>query len=477
VTSIRQLAAQTPAQRARQIDLLRAIAITAVVLGHWLVIAVEYDQRGDLTGFSVLGELTWAHPLSWLFQVMPVFFMVGGFANAASLSAYRRRAGDPHPERGGTADAGWLLARSARLVRPTTVLLLVLAGGALAARLAGADPDQVATAVWLASLPLWFLVAYLAVIALTPLMYSLHRRAGLAVPLVLLLLVLAGDLLRFHNGDEAWAYGNLLFGWLAIHQVGFWWRDGRLPTGARAWPVLLCGLAGLLALTVLGPYPVSMVTVPGESMQNSSPPSLALLALATSQLSLALLLRGPCERWLRRRRPWTAVVAVNSVILTVFLWHLVAVVLTALALAWLDLLPTPPVDSPQWLLWQVPWVGLLAVVLAGLVAVFGRVEARAAAPAPDHRLRWPVGGPPAPGWLVVAAATGYAAVVSGLLWQAVAGRADHGPFALPTGALLLYLAGAAILGLPRRSRSSPSRNPADRAGQLLDRRGRRRPRA
>jgi peptidoglycan/LPS O-acetylase OafA/YrhL len=434
LTGIRRTAARTPARRERYVDLLRAVAIGAVVLGHWLVIAVGYDPRGRLTGSSALATLGWSHPVTWLFQVMPVFFLVGGFANAASLTAHRERGGDA---------AGWLLARGARLVRPTTALLLTLAGAALAARLLGADPAQIGTAVWLASLPLWFLVAYLAVVALTPLTHALHRRAGLAVPAALLVPVVAGDALRLRYGDEAWAYGNVLFGWLLLHQLGFAWRDRRLPAGRRALPLLAGGVAGLLLLTVAGPYPVSMVSVPGAALQNSSPPSLALLALAATQLGLALLLRDPAERWLRRPGPWTAVVAVNAVVLTLFLWHLVAVVLAALALDRLGLLPTPPVDSAGWLLWRIPWLAVLALVLAGLVAVVGRVETRAAAgrgrsrPVPGSRVA------------VVAAATGYPAVVLGLLWQALAGRGDHGPFALPTGALLLYLAGAGALRLGR----------------------------
>jgi hypothetical protein len=440
VTGIRDLAARTPARRERHVDLLRAVAIMAVVLGHWLIIVVEYDRRGRLSGTSALGELTWAHPVTWLFQVMPVFFLVGGFANAASLTAHRSRHAD-----GAGDDAAWLLERSARLVRPTTVLLVTLAAGALAARALGADPAQIGRAVWMASLPLWFLVVYLGMIALTPLMHAVHRRAGLAVPVLLLVPVAAGDLLRLRYGNEAWAYGNFLFGWLAIHQLGFSWRDGRLPTGPRtSVPLLIGGLAGLYLLTYAGPYPVSLVTVPGETMQNASPPSLALMALASAQLGLALLLRVPCERWLRRTRPWTAVVAANSVILTVFLWHMSAAVLATLALHALGWLPAPPVDSAQWLQWKVPWVAILAVVLAGLVAIFGRIETRA--------VTRPAGiatTPGRPGWLAGAAASGYAAVIVGLLWQAAAGSADHGPFALPTGALLLYLAGAAVLRLAR----------------------------
>jgi fucose 4-O-acetylase-like acetyltransferase len=428
--TIRGLAARTPVWRERHVDLLRAVAITAVVLGHWLIMVVEYDRRGELTGFSALGELTWAHPVTWLFQVMPVFFMVGGFANAISLSHHR--------ERGGTASQ-WLLARSARLIWPTTVLLLVLAGGALAARLAGVAGEQAGRAVWLASLPLWFLIAYLGVIALTPVMYRLHERAGLAVPVLLLVPVAAGDLLRLRYGNEALAYGNFAFAWLAIHQLGFAWRDGRLPARPGVSVSLLAGgLAGLFLLTVAGPYPVSMVTVPGATMQNPSPPSMALVALAAAQLGLVMLVGPACQRWLRRRRPWLAVVAMNSVILTVFLWHMTAAVLATVVLHALDLLPTPDVHSADWLLWRVPWLVALATVLAALVATFGRVETRAMrATAPDR-----------PVWSVAA---GYLAAIVGLLWLALAGSGDHGPFGMPTGALLVFLTGAGLLWLLRRA--------------------------
>lgn len=442
VVRLRELVERTPARRERHVDMLRAVAIAAVVVGHWLVIVV-YDEQG-LGGFSALRELTWAHPLTWLFQVMPVFFLVGGFANAASLTAHRSRGGGA---------VGWLLGRSARLIPPTVMLLLVLAGVALAAGLLGADAELVGSAVWLASIPLWFLVVYLAVVFLTPPMHALHRRAGLAVPLVLVGLVAAGDVARLGFGATLLPYANFLFAWLAVHQVGFVWQDGRLPARPRvAVPLSLGGLVALLLLTVAGPYPVSMVNVPGEELQNTSPPTLALLALATTQLGVALLLRNPSERWLQRRGPWMAVVAVNAVILTIFLWHMSAVVLTVLGLHLTGLLPDQPVGSTAWLLWKVPWLALLSLVLAGLVLVFGRVEIRGAVRAAERSRYLPAaatemlsrtsvrGGLTAAGLLVV---------VLGLLGIATAGPAHHGPFGLPTGALLAVLAGAAVLRLVR----------------------------
>jgi fucose 4-O-acetylase-like acetyltransferase len=443
VGRLREIAERTPPSRERYIDLLRALAITAVVLGHWLVTVIGYDEEGQLTGRSALPDLTWAHPLTWLVQVMPVFFFVGGYANAASLAAHRSGGGDA---------IGWLQNRSGRLIRPTTMLVVVLAVAALLARLLGADSGQVRTVVWFASIPLWFLSAYLAVVLLTPITYALHQRFGLAVPLVLVVLVAVGDIARLREAS-ALSYGNYLFGWLAMHQIGFAWRDGRMPIQRRvAVPLLLGGLAVLLVLTLVGPYPVSMINVPGERLHNMSPPSLALLAVATTQLGLALLLRDPATRWLQRIRPWMVVVAVNAVVLTIFLWHISAAVLLTGALHFLGLLPTPPVGSAAWWLWKVPWLIMLALVLAVLVAIFGWIEVRGSR-RPTDRPRW------MPAWLAGALARpaprflltvgGFGATVLGLLGNSLAPKVGDQSFGMPIGALVVFLGGAAVLRLLR----------------------------
>lgn len=418
MSRLSEIAQNTPSHRERVVDLLRAVSIVVVVLGHWMMIVVIRDKNG-LDGFSALDDLAWAHPLTWLFQVMPLFFFVGGFANAASLTAHR--------DRGGRA-SDWLAARSARLIRPTAVLILVVSVAGVIARLSGADLDQIRTAAWLASMPLWFLVAYLGAVFLTPPMHALHRRWGFAVPLVLVALVAVGDFARFRNGPSA---GNYLFAWLAIHQLGFAWRDGRLPARpAVSVPLAVGGLVTLVALTLFGPYPISMINA-GGGVQNTAPPTLALLALATMQIGLVLLLRDPLERWLRRRRPWTAVVAVNSVIMTVFLWHMSAVVLVSIVLYLSGWLPNSEVGSAAWFLWKVPWVAVLGLVLTGLVVLFGRFE-RAG--------RSSVVAASAPTVII-----GYAGVVLGLLFIAVAPRSDDGLFGLPTLGTALFLFGAGVL--------------------------------
>lgn len=471
--SLSQLADRTPATRRRTIDFLRAVAIIAVVLGHWLIIAVSYDASGNLTGYTALQELSWLHLVTWVFQVMPIFFFVGGVSNAISWKRHRGRGGGA---------ARWLLDRSARLFPPVTALLLVVAGGAVIAGWAGVPTAVIAQAVHLVTMPLWFLVVYLGVIALTPVMFRLHERFGLFVPLVLLIAVAIGDIAHLRTGDDTWAFGNFVFAWLAIHQLGFAWEDGtlRLTTG-RSVAVIVASAAALVLLTGPGPYPVSMVSVPGAAMQNAGPPTLALMALAGVQIGLVGLTTRFLERWLQRRGPWTVVIAVNSVIMTLYLWHMVAALGGALLLGALGWLPASTENVAGFWWGRIPWIITLVVLQMLLIAIFGRIETRsltrqlggrtAAAEPSTHggeqgvTARWAIAARRAASSLPVVAGA-YAAAVLGFFLLASSGEGPHGPFMIPTIALVLILIAALLLrigrteqGGSRQTDSAPSTAP------------------
>jgi hypothetical protein len=68
-----------------------------------------------------------------------------------------------------------------------------------------------------------------------------------------------------------------------------------------------------------------------------------------------------------------AVTAINSVILTVFLWHMTALLVALLALERAGLKPLLEPTAAWWL--QRPlWLVAPGIVLAALVAVFARFE-------------------------------------------------------------------------------------------------------
>jgi fucose 4-O-acetylase-like acetyltransferase len=366
------LAAATPATRDRTIDFLRAASIAIVVLGHWLMAAVSFhDGRFEAT--NILAVVPALAVLTWVVQVMPLFFFVGGFANAVTLDAYRRR---------GASAGEFVASRVTRLLKPVLVLLAVWVPAALVLRAFGVPADQLARTTRLVCQPLWFLAVYVLVVAAAPAMLTLHRHHGARVPVVLAVSAVVVDVLRFAGEVPFVGWANLAFVWLFAQQLGFHDAEGAFARAPRSWCVRIAAAAvGTLALLVsVGPYPASMVGLSSDRFSNMAPPTICLLAVTVLQVALVTLARPALARWLERPGPWTAVVAANGVVMTVFLWHLTALLLTVVVAFPLGF-PQPEPASAAWWATRPLWVALVLVPLAGFVLLFGSRE-RPRPPAP-----------------------------------------------------------------------------------------------
>ncbi|UCC71946.1 MAG: acyltransferase [Gemmatimonadota bacterium] len=416
------LAAGTPETRNRYVDFLRALSICAVIVGHWLI-AAPYVSGGELSLSNMLEHQPWTRLLTWAFQVMPVFFIVGGYSNGVSWNS-ARRSGRPYSE--------WLRGRLQRLVGPVLPLLAVWALlGVIAGRL-GMSPQMVAASSQMALIPIWFLAVYVGVVVLAPLTYAAWQRFGLASVAVLALAVVVDDVLFFAADLRAVGWLNYAFIWVAAHQLGYAWRDGYLagPRLGLAWAV--AGALLLVGLVTLGPYPVSMVSVPGEEVSNTLPPKLPMLALAIVQIGLLLSIEAPMRRWLERAAPWTATVLVNGMIMTVFLWHLTASTLVIGGAIWLGYIGlTLEPGSGAWWAARPLWLSVYALGLALFALAFMRFERGGAAAT-------------VAAWRQV---LGAGLVCGGLALLALHGIGGDGPLGLRLWVLLLPFAGAALAGV------------------------------
>ncbi|WP_444970967.1 acyltransferase family protein [Streptomyces sp. SAI-25] len=395
-SAVRVLAEATPATRDRYVDLLRVGSLAVVVLGHWMMAAVTPDGVGNL--LAVVPAL---QPLTWLLQVMPVFFFVGGFSHALSYRSLLRKrpegSADSDTATSASADsvyAAFLRARLQRLLRPTMVFVLVWGVVALLVQLLGGGGGLTGVTLRLVTQPLWFIGIYLAMVAFTPPLLRLHERYGWGAFAGLAGAAAAVDVLRFAAGVPYVEFLNFAFVWLAVHQLGFLRADGRLGTGAGTGsgtgstpstglgalrslrvPALLAGggLIGAVVLVAAGPYPLSMVGMPGEKVSNMAPPTLALLAHGLWLVGAVELLRAPSARLLARPRAWRTVVAANGVAMTAFLWHLTAMLGVYGALLALDV-PLPEPTTAAW--WaQTPLrLAAAAALTAALVAAFRTFE-------------------------------------------------------------------------------------------------------
>ena len=422
--AVSRLAEQTPAQRNRVVDLMRAGSILVVILGHWTLAAVTV-QDGRLDAGNILELASWTHPLTWVFQVMPVFFLVGGYVNGLSWRSAQRR---------GTSYGGWLRGRARRLVLPVVPVLLCWSVAAWWALQAGTGLGRLRLASSVALMPTWFLACYVLVVALAPVGLRLWDRWGWGSVLAGVLLATAVDVLSLSTDSVSVGFLNYVIVWGTVHQVGYAWLDGRLASTRSRLLMALVGLVGAVTLVIVGPYPVSMVGVSTATVNNTYPPRVTLVFLGLLQGGLLLLLEPAARRLTQRRRAWWLVVAVNARIMTLYLWHVTAMVVvigTSLLLGGVGL-GVEPLTAPWWLTRPL-WYAVLAAVTLALVAGFGRFETPRADPRPAP-----------PPWRPLLAVAGACA---GLAALAVVGIADE--TGLRWGLLLLPVVSVYVGGVAR----------------------------
>ncbi len=367
-----QLASATPDTRDRVVDAARAFSIVVVTVWHWTLSVTHRTADGGLSMPNPIDAIPGGWLATWVLQIMPVFFLVGGYANLAGWESAQASGG---------SGAAFVGVRLRRLLTPTLLWVAVWLAAELVAVLLPGPHRWIWE--WFPGFlaPLWFLGMYGLLIVAVPVTAKVHARVGVGALVGLAGLIAVGDVLH-RAADVAWAAGvTTVAVWLFCHQLGYFWRTHRLgarPLGQRL-GVAAVGLVALATLTMIAGYPRAMVGTVGEPDSNMFPTTAAIAALAVFQLGLLALLTPAAGRLLRRAAVWKLVVSLNLVAITVFLWHMTALLVVVLAYEGLGhtLLPQP---TGEW--WGQRWLWLLApaIVLGALVAAFGRVEIAARRP-------------------------------------------------------------------------------------------------
>lgn len=431
----RKLAEATPSTRNRIVDFWRVVAIITVVFGHWLAASIWLMPDGEIALLNSLEWVPYAGWITWLVQVMPVFFLAGGYANARGLAKV---------ESGEQLRRDWITARVRRMFTPVIPLLLVWVVLIIALR-PFVPTNVIYAGAMSATVPLWFLAVYLILTALAPLTYRWWQRSGPITVALLLGAAIAVDIARFAYDVPGIGWVNFLFVWAAVHQLGYFWsaQDNADEVPVHVGWLTFAGSLGLLiALTWSGLYPVAMVGVPGAGVTNMTPPTFAIAVLGIMQLGIIWGTQPAVHRFTAKAQSWHAVVAISGVIMTIYLWHLSAMSLVAAAgLFTFDggLFRIEP-GTTAWWLTRPLWLAILVLVTLVLVPVFAQFE-------------WRINRKPAPqkvrmvliGVLLTAGSAAAVATVGIATEDAVV------QWSIPAAAI----AGAAVMGaLPHRRRGS-----------------------
>lgn len=419
------IAEQTPAERNRYVDLLRALSISAVVLGHWLIAAPAF-----MGGIASMDHLLQIQPraqwLTWLFQVMPVFFFVGGYSNGVSWDGAQGK---------GQRYSYWLESRLRRLLGPVVPLVLLWAVLGLVAYFFGISEKMVQVGSQISLVPTWFLAIYFIIVMFVPITRALWRKLGLLSVILPFVLAVIGDIVYFNTAYKWYGWFNYFFIWGAVHQLGYAWQQGRFSGVGPSLCLAIIAGSFLILLTQLGPYPISLIGVPGADFSNTTPPKLPLIALGLTQIGLLLALEGPARRWLSSAKVWTATVLVNGFIMPIFLWHSTVMILTIGMCFWLlpVVLSVQP-GSGLWWAYRPVWIVVYSVLMMMSLPIFMWLEAKLGGGTTKHN-------------------TGVAVIIfglsmcAGLAVLAGLGVAGKGAFGLNWLAILLPIVGTLALSL------------------------------
>lgn len=302
-----EVEASTPPDRDRAIDVIRITALIGVVVGH-TVMATSMIGDDVFIWSNLLTASAVFQALTWIFQIMPLFFFAGV---AASVQSWRP----------GSSWGNWLMRRCTRLYRPVFYYLVFLA--VTLAVLRPLLPIHVYEPIaGISTQLLWFLGAYVLVLAAVPALarVTTTRRFISAVAAVYGIVAVVDAIRITADGWPAFGYLNLAM-WLIPGLFGVAYRR-HLLTPRAALGAGLGMFAVNVALVALGPYELSLVGIETQQLKNMSPPSLLLAGHAIMLCALAIAASPAITRWAQRPRVWWLTVIGNSGAMTLYLWHI-----------------------------------------------------------------------------------------------------------------------------------------------------------
>ncbi|WP_166821424.1 acyltransferase family protein [Brevibacterium limosum] len=367
------------------IDLIRFGCLVVVVILHSMMSAAVLGPDGTVEPTVALSGTAGFAAASWLFQIMPLFFIIGGYAGITGWRRIRARGGNW---------TDYLRARLRRLVVPVTVLIGLAGLGLSAAGELGVSADLLAEASLRIGQPLWFLAVYVGLTAVVPVAVHFHETAPRRSLAALAGAVIVVDSLVAVTGMTGLGYLNFLLVWSLVQQLGFFYADAldRPVRRPITWSVLVVALLALVGLVATGVYSPNMLV-------NLNPPTGALVLLGVVQMCGLRLGHARLGRMLNaahenkststseaaldprvlRAQIWGRVIAWgNRYGMHVYLWHMSIVIVLIGGLGTLaqavSLVPgaselvLQEIESSWWWATRLPWL-IVVMVLSGLVAM------------------------------------------------------------------------------------------------------------
>ena len=314
-------ASKTSISRERFIDFTKVIGLLFLIVNSFLFLRLE-ESSGELFVTNLSAESQSLIVISWFTAGMSLFFFSMGFNNLIAWYSNVGRDG---------SQWNYLVDRINTLLGPvlvwifsSTIVLNILSRSSNFPNYLTTSEDGIMPSIEFILWPLWLVSIYLVMVLFAPLTIFLHKKYPYATVLTLITMTVLIDNIEFSLNFSYIKLFNYLFFWIAIHQLGYFYADGKIQeVNVNVFRYLTVFSYGYLfyQISVSNKY-LSLASYRLSSLNNEDPPTTLYLVASIGLISLAFTLKNLIEKMLSNQKIWLLISHIHANIYTIYLWHL-----------------------------------------------------------------------------------------------------------------------------------------------------------
>jgi len=311
----------TSISRERFIDFLKVIGLMMIIFNTYYLIRFN-NSFGEYLIFNLSFDDSLTTTYTWFTVGMTLFFFSVGFTNKIAWYANVGRDGSQWKFLTDRVNA--LLGPVIVWISVVTIILNVYTRINNLPLFFTSQDDGVVPLTEFIMWPLWLVSIYLVVVIFSPITLFLHKTNPYLTLSMFFIATVAIDTFDFSLAFSYLRLINYLIFWLAIHQLGYFFADGKIFSYKLSFFLGLTLLTfGYLfyKLNTSNDF-LSLSSYRLIANSNEDPPTVYYLIASIGLASLLLLLRKPIEKLLENRFIWILFSYIHANIFTLFLWHM-----------------------------------------------------------------------------------------------------------------------------------------------------------
>ena len=320
---------KTSISRERFIDFLKTFGLLLLVINSFSFLDINYSGGEYLiiNNSYISSNIT---IITWFTVGLPIFIFSMGFTNLIAWYSNVGRDG---------SQWNYLVDRINSLLGPVLVLIFsvsivlnVLLRTNLIPNYLTTTEDGVISLVEFTLWPLWLVSIYMVMVMFAPLTIYLHKKYPYLTLLVFGLATFFIDIIEVPINYSYIQVFNYLFFWLTIHQLGYFYADGKIQIlNKRIYFMLALLSYGFLYYQVIfNNILLNFANYRLNSIGNEDPPSAYYLVVSLAFIFFLISLQTYIDKLLNNRKVWLIFSHVHSNIYTIYLWHLISLIVVLL---------------------------------------------------------------------------------------------------------------------------------------------------